>query len=59
MADDLSNRGVQDRARVNVSEKHEVRYWTERWGVSEAQLADVVRKVGVSADAVAKRLGKS
>jgi Protein of unknown function (DUF3606) len=26
MADDLSNRGVQDRARVNISEEHEVRY---------------------------------
>ena len=59
MADDLSNRGVQDRARVNISEGHEVRYWTEKWGISAAQLADAVRKVGVSADAVAKQLGKS
>jgi hypothetical protein len=40
MAEDLSNRTAQDRARVNVSEEPEVRYWTEKWGVSEAQLAD-------------------
>jgi hypothetical protein len=59
LADDLSNRGVQDRARVNISEGHEVRCWTEKWGISAAQLADAVRKVGVSADAVAKQLGKS
>jgi hypothetical protein len=39
MADDLSNRGVQDRARVNISEEHEVRYWTEKWGVLAARLA--------------------
>ncbi len=35
MADYLSNRGVQDRARVNISEEHEVRYWTEKWGYQQ------------------------
>ena len=59
MADDLKNRGAQDRSRVNVHEDHEVRYWTEKWGVSKQQLADAVKKAGVSADAVAKELGKA
>ena len=58
MADDLKNRGPADRSRVNVHEDHEVRYWTEKWGVSETQLVAAVRKVGVSADAVAQALRK-
>jgi hypothetical protein len=59
MADDLKNRGAQDRARVNVNEDHEVRYWTQKWGVSKEQLAAAVNKVGVSADAIARELGKA
>jgi hypothetical protein len=56
--DDLKNRGAQDRARVNVHEEHEVRYWTEKWGVTKQQLTDAVQKAGVSVDAVARELGK-
>ena len=59
MADDLKIRGAQDRARVNVNEDHEVRYWTQKWGVSKEQLAAAVNKVGVAADAVARELGKA
>ena len=59
MADDLKNRGAQDRARVNVNEDHEVRYWTQKWGVSKEQLAAAVKKVGVSVDAVARELAKT
>ena len=59
MADDLKNRGAQDRARVNVNEDHEVRYWTQKWGVSKEQLAAAVNKAGVAADAVARELGKA
>jgi hypothetical protein len=59
VADDLKNRGAQDRARVNVHEDHEVAYWTKKWGISKEQLAAAVKKAGVSADAVAKELGKA
>ena len=59
MADDLKNRGAQDRSRVNIHEDHEVRYWTEKWGVTKEELADAVKKAGVSADAVARDLGKA
>lgn len=58
MADDLSNAGAQDRSRINVNEAHEVRYWTQRFGVSEQVLREAVAAVGVSVDAVATHLGK-
>lgn len=58
MADDLSNRGVQDRSRISMSEEHEVRYWTEALGVTREQLQRAVDKVGNSAAAVRKELGK-
>ena len=59
IADDLKNRGAQDRARVNVNEHHEVRYWTHKWGVSEEQLMTAVNKVDVAANAVARELGNA
>ncbi|MBN8903044.1 MAG: DUF3606 domain-containing protein [Rhodospirillales bacterium] len=48
---------LQDRSRIDVNEKHEVRYWTQKRGISEEQLATAVKKVGVSIDAVARELG--
>jgi hypothetical protein len=53
MADDRSNRGAQDRSRVNV---HEDYYKAAAW--TKEQLAAAVQKVGVSVDAVAKQLGQ-
>ena len=38
MPDDLKNRGAQDRARISLSEEHEVRYWTKALGVTKEQL---------------------
>jgi hypothetical protein len=58
MADNLQDRGAQDRARVNVNEPHEVRYWTEKFGVSEEILIKAVSIVGVSADEVGRYLKK-
>jgi hypothetical protein len=58
MADDTSNRGQQDRSRINVSQEHEVRYWTKALGVSEEQLKAAVKSVGNSADKVREHLGK-
>jgi len=59
MADDKTNRGPQDRSRINLSEDYEVRYWTEKFGISKAQLEAAVRKVGASADAVEMELRRS
>ncbi|RYF69262.1 MAG: DUF3606 domain-containing protein [Comamonadaceae bacterium] len=58
MADDLSNAGVQDRARININEPHEVDYWTQHLDVSEVDLRKAVAEVGVSARAIAEHLGK-
>jgi hypothetical protein len=59
MSDDLKNRGSQDRTRINVHEEHEVRYWTEKFGVSAEELKKAVEAVGVSSQAVAQKLGKA
>ena len=58
MADNLQDRGAQDRARVNINEEHEVRYWTEKFGVSEEDLIQAVSIVGVSAEEVGRYLKK-
>lgn len=58
MSDDLKNRGPQDRARINLGEEHERRYWSKKFGVSEDELRKAVEAVGVSAEAVAARLAK-
>lgn len=58
MPDDTTNRGAQDRARINVNEDHEIRYWAQALGVSEQQLREAVAAVGVSAEAVRQHLGK-
>jgi hypothetical protein len=52
MADDPKNRGPQDRARVNVNEPHEVRYWTEKFGCTKEDLETAVKQVGVMADKI-------
>ena len=57
MSDDLSKKGA-DRKRINTSEDHEVRYWSEKFGVSADELKRAVQKVGPMADDVARQLGK-
>jgi len=59
MADDLNNRGGQDRLRINVNEPHEVRYWTQKFGCSEQVLRDAVANVGVMAAQVEAELGSA
>jgi len=56
MADDRKVKGEQDRSRINLSENYEVRYWTQKFGVTAAELRDAIKKVGNSAEAVEKEL---
>ncbi|MGY4516250.1 DUF3606 domain-containing protein [Lysobacter sp. HA18] len=56
MSDNLQDRGTPDRKLIALGEEHEVRYWTERFGVSEEALRRAVERVGHSADAVEKQL---
>lgn len=46
MADDRTLASGQDRNRVNLDQDYEVRYWTEKWGVSREELRAAVAKVG-------------
>lgn len=57
MSDDKTNRGGQDRSRINLSEDYEVRYWTESLGISEQRLRNAIAEVGDSADRVRAFVG--
>ena len=57
MVDDRRIKGLQDRARINMSEDYEVRYWADALGVSMDRLAAAVEKVGDSVRAVRQELG--
>jgi hypothetical protein len=59
MADNPGNRGAQDRARINMQQEHEVRYWTEKFNVSREVLQQAVDAAGPMADAVEKALRSS
>jgi hypothetical protein len=55
MADDMK-KGPQDRSKININEDHEVRYWSDKFGVTPDQLRTAVKKVGNSADAIEREL---
>ena len=58
MADDKTKRAPQDDSRINLNEDYEVRYWTQKFGVTKEQLAAAVKAAGVSAQAVGAYLNK-
>lgn len=59
MADDKTKRGPQDRKLISMTEDYEVRYWTEKFGITKEQLAAAVKSVGHSAAAVERHLATS
>ncbi|MDQ3052053.1 MAG: DUF3606 domain-containing protein [Bacteroidota bacterium] len=54
----LKSKGPQDRSRISLSEKWEVNYWTESFGISKEELEQAVAKVGNSVVKVRKLLNK-
>lgn len=52
MADDPKDRGPRDRARVNVNEDYELRYWTKEFGCTATELRNAVKAVGPMVDKV-------
>ncbi len=46
MSDNKSNTGSPDRDRINTSEDYEVRYWSEKFGVSREALIEAVKSSG-------------
>jgi hypothetical protein len=59
MTDDLSKRGKQDRDRINLNEPHEVRRWAQKFGCSEDELREAVKRVGSMADDVERAIKRT
>lgn len=59
MSDDKSTRGPADASRINVHEDYEVRYWSQKFGVTADQLKAAVKSAGVMAKDVEAKLKKS
>jgi hypothetical protein len=58
MSDDPTKKGPADSSKINMHEEYEVRYWTEKFGVTKDRLQMAVDKVGNSAEKVKAALGK-
>jgi hypothetical protein len=56
MIDNLNLKGPQDRARINLNEPYELRYWMKEFAVSEAELRELVEEHGTSVVRVRKVL---
>jgi hypothetical protein len=56
MADNPNIRAPGDRQRINVNQEHEVRYWSQKLGVTPEQLREAVKDVGPMADAVEQHM---
>jgi len=48
MSDDTELPGGQDRTRINLSQEHEVRYWTKELGCTAEELRAAVQRAGSS-----------
>ncbi|MBR4574870.1 MAG: DUF3606 domain-containing protein [Lachnospiraceae bacterium] len=59
MPDDLTILRPHDSRRINMNEPHEVRYWTDRFNITERELREIISKVGDSVDAVENYLRNS
>lgn len=58
MADDKTIRGPRDSSRIAMGEDYEVRYWTDKFGVSRERLQQAVDAVGNNAEAVEQHLSR-
>jgi Protein of unknown function (DUF3606) len=59
MADDPKETHPQDALRVNVNQAYELRYWSQKFGVSPEQLKKVASRVGPMADGVERAISGS
>ena len=59
MPDNPSETRPQDAQRINVSQDHELHYWSQKLGVSPEQLKRVVDRVGPMADDVERAISCS
>ena len=56
MSDDTSKRGPRDSSRINMNEDYEVRYWSEKLGITKQELSEAVRRAGSMAKDVEAHL---
>jgi hypothetical protein len=54
--DDTHKRGAADRRRIAMNQEYEVRYWTQKLGVSREELEAAVNTVGNEAEKVEEHL---
>lgn len=57
MPDNKDIRGPRDRARINVNEDYEVRYWCKALQCTKDELEKAVKSVGTSAQKVRDFMG--
>jgi len=50
MSDNLQERGGRDRSRIDVNEEWELRYWSNKLGVSADELKQAVKQLGDRAE---------
>src|SRR3954471_5194544 len=56
MADDLRQTGKPDDARINVEQEHELRYWSEKFGVTADEIRQAVKAAGPMVKDVRQKL---
>lgn len=56
MSDNTSNRGGQDRERINVNQSYELRDWAKKFNATPEQIKEAVAAVGDRADQVEMHL---
>ncbi|HSJ97890.1 MAG TPA: DUF3606 domain-containing protein [Myxococcota bacterium] len=56
MADDTGKSGPADGRRIDVSQKHELQYWTRELGVDAETLKATVNRVGPMVEKVRSEL---
>ena len=52
-----AKKGPQDRTVINITERYEVEYWSEKFSIPVARLRDIVHKVGALVSAVEVKIG--
>jgi len=59
MSDNKSTRGPADASRINVHEDYELRYWSQKFGVTAEEIKSALKTAGVMAKDVEAQLKKS
>lgn len=53
-----ASRRIVDHNRIDLEDREAIKYWTQKWGVTEEQLRRAVQRVGDNPAMVALQLGR-